>query len=180
MKSKKPYDIFLSYASSEIDWVDTLHEELRKRGIRVFQDRKDLAAGQAWVGGLSDAVDSSRFLAVVLTEDALTSPWVLTEWTSHMAQHGPIGRVVPIRRQQLARVPAFLAGQQYIDGLNQSSAQVAEELSILVGDPERISDQDSRRPTLGSLRSLEVGQQIRDPQVIQIVSAQLEKLQDSA
>ena len=91
------YDAFLSYSHHD-DAVAAgiqkgLHRIGRRMGqlnaLRVFRDTTDLAANPDLWGKVTDAMDRSRYLIVVLSPRAAASEWVNKEVAYWLEQRGP-------------------------------------------------------------------------------------------
>lgn len=73
--SHDPYDVFISYARrSAGTQAIALHESLRRRGLRVFLDRDELASGTDFPPRLAEAIAGSR-LFVAIIDAAYFSRW---------------------------------------------------------------------------------------------------------
>jgi TIR domain len=88
------YDAFLSYSHRDKQVTTAiqkgLHQIARRfgqlRALRVFRDDTNLAANPDLWGKISDALDRSRFMIVVLSPASAGSHWVneeLTYWLKH-------------------------------------------------------------------------------------------------
>ncbi len=142
--SANDYDVFLSYGTPDREWVRGLKAELEKFGLTVFQDGRDLRPGDNWVLGLSGAMLHSRSMALVLTAETLHRKWVVPEWTSFLAAHGPTsGRLVPILLEDVA-LPPYLNAIQAINARDLDTARVARELIDLVGRRGALPEGDVR------------------------------------
>lgn len=62
---------FLSYASEDRETVEALAEELQSRGIRVWQDKQDLRAGDNWNDVLMGVIGSVVDYVVVVQTPAM-------------------------------------------------------------------------------------------------------------
>jgi len=99
---RREYDLFLSHATPDKPWVRTLAERLETLRLRVFVDALAIDPGENWVIRLSDALECSRYLVLVLSQHTTGRPWVLQEWTSYVAGHGPLGRLLPVTLDAVA------------------------------------------------------------------------------
>lgn len=63
----------MSYASEDRDTVDDLVEELKARGIRVWQDRQNLRAGDNWRRALRDVITTKADYVIVVQTTAMTT-----------------------------------------------------------------------------------------------------------
>ncbi len=142
------YDIFLSHATPDKAWILTLAERLEALGLRVFVDALEIDPGDNWVIRLSDALERSRYLVLVLSEHTKDRPWVLQEWTSWMAGHGPLGRLLPVKIDAVD-LPFILKATQSIDATHRDAQQTADALFGVVGDPATLPSDDARRLVLG-------------------------------
>jgi hypothetical protein len=83
---QEDYAAFISYPSRYEAWVQVLHGNLERclehagRPGKVYLDKLDLMAGYSWLNGLQTGIDRARKLILVVTPEALVSPWVESEW----------------------------------------------------------------------------------------------------
>ena len=71
-------DIFISYASEDLDRVQPLVEAIEALGFSVWWDRQ-IDPGTTWDEVLEDALGDARWVVTVWTEHSITSRWVRTE-----------------------------------------------------------------------------------------------------
>jgi len=142
------YDIFLSHSSVDKPWVGQLNAALDSQQVRVFLDEADIRPPDNFVLSLNDALRDSRFLVLVVSPNATGSKWVEQEWTSFMAEHGPVGRIVTVLLES-AELPPLLATVQQIDATDRNVDRVAGELVALVGRAGELKDGDARRLFIG-------------------------------
>ena len=142
------YDVFLSHATPDKAWVLTLAQRLEGLGLRVFVDVLEIGPGDNWVIRLNDALERSRYLVLVLSNHTAGRPWVIQEWTSWMAGHGPLGRLLPVTIDAVD-LPFILKATQAIDATHRDAQQTADALFKVVGDPATLSSDDARRLVLG-------------------------------
>lgn len=64
---------FVSYASEDRDDVEALAEKLESHGIRVWQDKQDLRAGDNWNKVLFDVIGGKVDYVIVVQTPAMTS-----------------------------------------------------------------------------------------------------------
>ena len=142
------YDLFLSHATPDKPWVLTLATRLEGLGLRVFVDVLEIDPGDNWVVRLNDALERSRYLVLVLSNHTAGRPWVMQEWTSWMAGHGPLGRLLPVTIDAVD-LPFILKATQAIDATLRDAQQTADALFKVVGDPATLSSDDARCLVLG-------------------------------
>jgi len=68
--------LFLSHSSKDDAWVATLAEELNLCGVDVWLDAWELRVGDDLHERISEAIQRSRFVAVVITKNFSESKWV--------------------------------------------------------------------------------------------------------
>ena len=91
------YDAFLSYNHQDGAVAAGIQKGLHRIGrrvgqlnaLRVFRDSTDLAANPNLWGKVTDAMDRSRYLIVVLSPHAAASHWVNKEVAHWLEQRGP-------------------------------------------------------------------------------------------
>ncbi|XP_019089160.1 PREDICTED: TMV resistance protein N-like [Camelina sativa] len=93
------YDVFLSFRGEDTrkSFVSHLHKALVSRGIVTFKDDRKLEIGESISEELCKAIQSSRFAAVAISENYVTSRWCLEELRLIMELQGKKEiEVVPI------------------------------------------------------------------------------------
>ena len=70
------YDVFISYKFEDLVHAETLHENLRRAGFRVWFDKARLNPGCNWHKEIEAGCDGSRVVLPVLTPG-----WKKSEWT---------------------------------------------------------------------------------------------------
>jgi TIR domain-containing protein/Big-like domain-containing protein len=71
-------DIFISYANEDRDRAAQLAELLESEGWPVWWDRR-IPAGRTWRSVLEDALENTRCMIVLWSENSVKSPWVAEE-----------------------------------------------------------------------------------------------------
>ncbi len=113
-----PYNVFLSYARKDAAHADKLRRLLgARRDVRLLS-ADDLSAGSDWQTKLRDALINSNLFVMVVSPDALASPWLLQELGAAWALEKPIlvvvaGTTLPMKlpveleQKQFARIRDF-------------------------------------------------------------------------
>src|SRR5215472_13038635 len=70
--------IFVSHSSKDSSFAETLVADLRQFGADAWMDKTDLGAGN-FQQRISEALADCEWFVLVLTKDALASPWVRQE-----------------------------------------------------------------------------------------------------
>ncbi|KAH9781778.1 ADP-ribosyl cyclase/cyclic ADP-ribose hydrolase [Citrus sinensis] len=76
-----PYDAFLSFrgADTRKSFISHLYAALNGKGIYVFKDDKELERGASISPGLLKAIEDSRILIIVFSQNYASSTWCLDE-----------------------------------------------------------------------------------------------------
>jgi formylglycine-generating enzyme required for sulfatase activity len=108
--------IFLSHSSRDKDSVRPLVEDLRRAGLSVWFDEDKIGVGQRISREIEKGLDSSDYIAIWLTQDAIKSGWVETEWHTLFPDEVASGRVTvfPLLAED-CDLPRFLRGKLYAD-----------------------------------------------------------------
>ncbi|XP_076109052.1 toll-like receptor 4 [Mytilus galloprovincialis] len=69
------YDAFISYSHYDKTWVKSLHDRLQTKGFSFCLDDKDFLVGVDIAECVVKAINSSRKVIFVITEDFLNSSW---------------------------------------------------------------------------------------------------------
>ncbi len=119
-RKQEEFDLFLSHATPDKEWVLTLAERLEARGLRVFVDSREIVVGDNIVLRLSDGLEKSRYMVLVLSSHTGGRPWVEQEWTSFVAGHGPLGQLLPVKIQAV-ELPAILAATHTVNATDRDA-----------------------------------------------------------
>lgn len=108
-----PPTAFLSYASPHRAWVQVLADNLSRFDVQVFLDHEGIRPGQPWWTRIQQEIPRAAWLVLVVTPEAMASPWVAEEVAAFEALR-PGCRLVPILLSW-APLPPFLEGRQHVD-----------------------------------------------------------------
>ncbi len=103
--------IFISYAHADRDFVRRLEKDLSQQGFSAWVDAAGLSGGQQWRRELQAAIDRSNVLLVVLSPDAVVSPYVQIEY-GYASDEGKL--VIPLY-YRACKVPMELRTIHWID-----------------------------------------------------------------
>jgi hypothetical protein len=104
-------NIFVSYAHNDYDFAEVLKANLEQNGFGVWLDSSKLQAGQDWRQGIDDGIKASDALVVVMSPDAMQSPYVTYEWAFAYGFGVP---VIPLLYKKATLHPR-LETLQYLD-----------------------------------------------------------------
>jgi len=73
------YDLFLSYSREDRDLAERLAGDLKARGFTVWWDSWEMKVGDKLPRKIAEAVSRSACFGIILSPDAVDSPWVQKE-----------------------------------------------------------------------------------------------------
>lgn len=114
-RTSKP-DIFISHSSRDKAAALQLATTLNFCGVDVWLDDWELEVGQSLTEGIAKAMDESRFIAILITENYNKTVWTKTEYKKALAREQKEQRTVmlPLIVGE-AEIPDFLEDKIYID-----------------------------------------------------------------
>jgi hypothetical protein len=108
--------VFLSYSRSEHAVATRLQSDLKVRGYEVWLDGTQLRAGDDWLKQTAEAIDRTLekgALVLLLSEAAISSPWVMREVRYALERKGLVVPCLVGRRP--SRVPVDLEVIHWVD-----------------------------------------------------------------
>jgi hypothetical protein len=90
-----PVEIFLSYASEDLDVASRLATFLSRRQFKPFLAPNSLPMGM-WLNEIGAALSRCEWFFVILSPAAIQSMWVQRELTYALTQKRLLHRIVPI------------------------------------------------------------------------------------
>lgn len=125
----KTYDVFLSYALEDREWVSEFTRALQESGVHNWFDVNDILPGDPWVEKLQSALRESQTLLVFLSPNSVESPFVFFELGAAVADQK---RIIPVLIGDLESqsIPPLLAQRQVLRATSPTEAgkQVARIL----------------------------------------------------
>jgi hypothetical protein len=114
-RTAKP-DIFISHSSRDKAAAVKLATTLNFCAIDVWLDDWELEVGQSLTDGIANAMDTSRFIAILITENYNKTVWTKTEYKKAIAREQKEQRTVmlPLIVGE-AEIPDFLEDKLHID-----------------------------------------------------------------
>jgi TIR domain len=131
---------FISYSRTDSEFVDRLEADLRARGFNTWVDRRKLEGTREWQPQIDQAITAYPMMIVVLSPDAIASPYVRHEY-EYAHQAGK--RIVTLlHKPNLPTVPSELSEIQWVDFVNHPYETALVELIDGCQDPffEQASD----------------------------------------
>jgi hypothetical protein len=114
-RTAKP-DIFISHSSRDKAAATHMATTLNFCGIDVWLDNWELEVGQSLTDEIAKAMDNSRYIAILITENYNKTVWTKTEYKKALAREQKETRTVmlPLIVGE-AQIPDFLEDKIYID-----------------------------------------------------------------
>jgi len=108
--------IFLSHSHADKPFARKLASSLRKAGHSVWIDEAEIDIGDSLVEKIREGLDQVDYVAAILSEASISSPWVTKELDIASNREIEEGRVVvlPLLVQKV-ELPGFLKGKFYGD-----------------------------------------------------------------
>jgi TolB-like protein/Flp pilus assembly protein TadD len=128
-------DAFLSYASADAEVAKQVCARLEASGLRIWMAPRDVPAGAHYADALVRAINGSRSLLLILSENSVDSAHVSKEVERASSKRKPI---VAIRLDAAPLTPAFeyfLSESQWVDardGLDAAMPRLTDDLRRLV------------------------------------------------
>lgn len=110
-------DIFISYNHHDHDFVERLATDLKMSGLSVWWDEWEIKVGDSIIQKVSDGIQRSAHLMVVLSPHSVQSPWVQRELGSALMKHLSAERGIIVLPLLVAdcEIPILLREIKYAD-----------------------------------------------------------------
>jgi hypothetical protein len=132
-RTAKP-DIFISHSSRDKAAASKLAVTLNFCAIDVWLDDWELEIGQSLTDAIAKAMDDSRFIAILITENYNNSVWTKTEYKKALAREQKENRTVllPLIVGE-AQIPDFIEDKLYLDLRTQYFAGATKLVGMVHG-----------------------------------------------
>ena len=140
------YDVFISYAHDDQQWVRRLAENLHHAGLEVFLDTWRIGPGDVIVHALEDGILKSKNGIIVISPASLSSRWVNEEYAA-MLNRTVEGKqkIIPVILKD-AEIPPFLGTRLWVDFRHADAGVYEQQVRKLIdalkgkkpGPPPRI------------------------------------------
>ncbi len=104
-----PVRVFLSYHHKDADAAEVVRKSLERAGFDVWDPRTRLLPGEDWNKAVGEALQSARAMIVLLSPEAVESPWMKREIAYALGERRFEGRLVPVVVRPVSKVPWILA-----------------------------------------------------------------------
>lgn len=122
-----PNDGFISHSSQDGDFAARLARILRNQGVSAASDQQ-IQHGENWETAIRGELDNAEAVVLVMSPDALNSPYVMLEVGAALASHKPIIPVLPPNRRIPRDVPQPIGELHILRTDKLSDAEIATSL----------------------------------------------------
>ena len=108
--------IFISHSSKDKDFVRRLADDLKALGHRPWLDEWEIKLGDCIVTKVEAGINDCDFVAIVLSKNSVSSPWVDREWKAKYWQEIQSNRkaILPLLLED-CEIPPLIASRRYAD-----------------------------------------------------------------
>lgn len=147
-------NVFLSYSTTDYFFAELLLLNLEKKGVKVWQDHRQLRAGSEWRQGIESGIRNSDVVIVALSSSSTKSSYVTFEWAYALGREKVI---IPLKLDS-CEVHPRLEPIQYLDFSNQGSLPWETLIQRIkeVGDDATLKSEVRPTPDPGSLDNARV------------------------
>ena len=133
------WDVFVSYSHADADVVGNLVDRMKHLDptIRVFHDRSELAAGNAWQHRIFAAIDASRKVVCLFSPEYLKSDVCLEEYNIAHLRNREEGEILIPAYLRSTALPSYMRLLQYVDVRECDSDRLDDLAHRLVGKSRR-------------------------------------------
>jgi hypothetical protein len=105
-KGARPLRVFISYSNKDKAFARKLRDSLRLRPeVGIISDDSEMPVAQSWASWFESEVSKTDVFFILLSPNALSSSWVLTEVGAAWAKGI---RIIPVVVEPVARMPLEL------------------------------------------------------------------------
>ncbi|XP_030281581.1 uncharacterized protein LOC115586574 [Sparus aurata] len=113
------YHVFISYSSTDSQWTHSLINQLESCGLQVCYHERDFTPGRTVLENMSDCIQVSQKVLLVLSPEFVRSRWCLLEANMSLfrdcLERKPI---VPVLLEPGVSVPLHLCHLTYLEACN--------------------------------------------------------------
>jgi glucokinase len=152
--SSDKHDVFLSYASEDLEIANRIRTELETERYSVWMDKRRILAGDNFTTEIFDAISKSKYFLIVLSSYSTQSNFVRQELEAAWNQsiNGADVIVIPILYENCP-IPLVLRQIHYIDFTKSTQSALRELIDTLHGHEQRGRGGPGKsvtQPTLGT------------------------------
>lgn len=112
----KMIKVFLSHSSIDKDLARKIANNLKNNNIDVWFDEWEISVGESITQKISQGLENSNFVAVLLTKNSVNSSWVEKKWQSKIGEEASKKKVtiLPLKADD-CKIPQMLKDKLYAD-----------------------------------------------------------------
>lgn len=135
---QEEYDVFISHAHEDkTDFADSLYQELKNRGIKVWYDALSVGWGDSLRSKIDEGLRKSRFAIVILSNNYIRKGWTQYELDGLFQREMSSKKTIlpiwhKITKDQVQVFSPTLAGRKALNTANFSAEEIAIELINLL------------------------------------------------
>ena len=126
------HDVFISYSSADKTIADAVVAGLERKGIRCWVAPRDLTPGVSWGQGIAEAVETSRVMVVILSENSNQSKQVAREVERAISKDVT---VIPFRIENIdptGAIAYFISSEHWLDAITPPMERHIDRLGNVV------------------------------------------------
>ncbi|XP_041652115.1 uncharacterized protein LOC121515422 [Cheilinus undulatus] len=116
LRDGESYHVFISYSSTDYQWTHSLIEQLESCGLQVCYHERDFTPGRTVLENMSDCIQESQKVLLVLSPEFVRSRWCLLEANMSLfrdcLERKPI---VPVLLEPGVSIPLHLCHLTYLE-----------------------------------------------------------------
>jgi uncharacterized protein YjbI with pentapeptide repeats len=122
--------VFISYASADEEFAQTLHYSLRAQGVNVWFAPHDMRSGRTIITQVTRAIRKAERLVLVLSEASMKSNWVAAEILEarHAEKEQGVNKLFPVRIVDVEKIHRW---QLFDSDTGEDLARIVREYHIL-------------------------------------------------
>lgn len=139
--SEKAFDVFISYASQDLEYVKELVAHLEDLGIHVWFDKSQVQWGDQFQAKIDEGILHSRFFLPVISKHYIDKhkSWTRTElYGACNAKNIQIDHILPllldVSFEDFSKFSTTLVAQHYMDATVSNPTQIAVALLHMLQD----------------------------------------------
>lgn len=136
----KEYDIFISYASEDSDYVDKLEASLKKEGVSIWRDKSNIGWGQSIRQSIDNGLLKSKFGLIVISSKYIEKYWTGYELDGILNKESSTGRqmILPlwhnVTKDEIDKKSPSLSNRLALDTRINSLEEIVESFKSLLSD----------------------------------------------
>lgn len=124
--------VFLSYENTDKEFASALSNELERRGLSVWLDKRNLLPGDNWSLEIGKALAKSHAMVVLISPESMRSNKVRQEIEFALGHSNYEHRLFPVEVRPTTDVPYILSKFKILKG-TQSAAKISQTIADALG-----------------------------------------------